>query len=154
MTNRPATAIFETLIMLSARDADAAADSLGCAIARRDDAQQRLQMLQQLRADYAQRLQNHVYDGLSFAAYRNFQRFLEKIDEAIAGQSAIEAHACAQAEQAQQHWQARKREGRTWSLLVERAADAELQREARLERKATDEFAARAALRRADAETW
>ena len=143
----------ETLVMLSAQEADAAAVSLGKAIALRDDAQQRLQMLQQLRADYARRLEGHVQDGLTFAAYRNFQRFLEKIDEAIAGQTAIEAGAAAQAEQSRQHWQSKKREGQTWELLVDRAARDAQRKEAKLERKASDEFAARAALRRIDAET-
>lgn len=144
----------ETLVTLSAQEADAAAVSLGKALAVRDDAQQRLQMLQQLRAEYAQRLQGHVQAGLTFAAYRNFQRFLDKIDEAIAGQATIEAAATAQAEQSRQHWQSRKREGQTWGLLVERA-DLDAQRKAaKQERKANDEFAARAALKRANAETY
>ncbi len=144
----------ETLVMLSAQEADAAAISLGKAIAAREDAQQRLQMLQQLRAEYAGKLQCHVQDGLTFAAYRNFQRFLEKIDEAIAGQTAIEVGAAAQAEQSRQHWQSKKREGQTWELLVERAVRDAQRKEAKLERKASDEFAARAALRRIDAETY
>jgi len=144
----------ETLVMLSAQQADAAAVSLGKAIAARDDAQQRLQMLQQLRADYAQQLHRHMLDGLSFAAYRNFQRFLEKIDEAIAGQSAIEASATERAEQSRTHWQAKKREGQAWELLVDRAARHARHREAQQDRKASDEFAARAMRRRADAETY
>ena len=142
----------ETLVMLSAREADAAAVSLGKAIAARDDAQQRLQMLQQLRTEYAQRLQGHVQDGLTFAAYRNFQRFLEKIDEAIAGQTAIEVGAATQAEQSRQHWQSKQREGQTWALLVERAARDAQRKASKQERKANDEFAARAVLRRADTE--
>ncbi len=144
----------ETLLMLSEQEADAAAVSLGKAIASRDDAQQRLQMLQQLRAEYAARLQGHVQTGLSFAAYRNFQRFLEKIDEAIAGQAAIEMGASAQAELSRQHWQAKKREGQTWELLAERAVRDAQRKAVRQERKANDEFAARAALKRAESETY
>ena len=144
----------ETLLMLSEQEADAAAVSLGKAIASRDDAQQRLQMLQQLRAEYAARLQGHVQTGLSFAAYRNFQRFLEKIDEAIAGQAAIEMGASAQAELSRQHLQAKKREGQTWELLAERAVRDAQRKAVRQERKANDEFAARAALKRAESETY
>ncbi len=140
--------------MLSAQEADAAAIILGKALAAREDAQQRLQMLQQLRAEYMQRLQGHVETGLTFAAYRNFQRFLDKIDEAIAGQAAIEAGAAAQAEQSRQHWQSKKREGQTWGLLVERAERDAQRKAAKQERKANDEFAARAALKRANAETY
>ncbi len=143
----------ETLVRLSADEAEAAAVVLGRALARREDAQQRLQMLQQLRADYAQRLQRRVQEGLPFAAYRNFQRFLDKIDEAIAGQTSIEAGVAAQAEQSRLHWQAKKREGQTWDLLVSRAGLAAQAKALRQERKATDEFAARAVLRRSTAET-
>lgn len=142
----------ETLLTLSAQEADAAAIRLGNAIAARDDAQQRLKMLQQLRAEYAQRLEGHMQQGLNFAACTNFQRFLAKIDEAIAGQATIEHGAATQAEQSQLHWQAKKREGRTWELLVERAARDAQRREVKQERKANDEFAARAVLRRADAD--
>lgn len=144
----------ETLVRLSADEAEAAAALLGQALAHRDDAQQRLQMLQQLRADYAQRLQRHVQAGLPFAAYRNFQRFLDKIDEAVAGQTAIEAGAAAQAELSRQYWQTKKREGQTWDLLVKRADQAALTQAVRQERKANDEFAARAVLRRSAAETY
>ncbi len=144
----------ETLVMLSEQEADAAATRLGKAIAARDDAQQRLQMLQQLRTEYAQRLQGHVQTGLTFAAYRNFQRFLEKIDEAIAGQAAIESGASAQAEQSRLHWQAKKHECQTWELLVDRAVRASQRQAVAQERKASDEFAARAARKRASAETY
>ena len=144
----------ETLLMLSKREADAAAVSLGKAIAIRDDAQQRLQMLRQLRAEYAQQLHGRVQMGLAFAAYRNFQRFLNKIDEAIDGQTAIEAGASVHAEQAQQHWQTTQRKSRTWGLLAERAERDAQRKAVKQERKANDEFAARAALRRADTETY
>ncbi len=130
--------------MLAGQEADQAAETLGRAIARRADARQRLDMLTQLRSEYEQKLRRHQHDGLSFAAYRNFQRFMEKIDQAIAGQQAIEAEACTGAEQAQQGWQAAKREGRTWEVLIERAGRSEALREAKRDRQLTDEFAARA----------
>lgn len=143
----------ETLVTLSAKEAEAAAICLGKAIVAREDAQQRLTMLHQLRAEYAQKLQGQMEDGVSFAAYQNFQRFLLKIDEAIAGQAAIELAATAQADLSRQHWQAKKREGQTWELLVDRAARDAQRKEVKQERKANDEFAARAAQKRADTET-
>ncbi len=134
----------DTLVLLAERETDHAAELLGKAIAQRTDAQQRLAMLQQLREEYSARLQRHQHDGLSFAAYRNFQMFMEKIDRAIEGQQAIEAGACRRADDAQQHWQSTKREGRTWEVLVERAGRSQAQRDAKQERKLMDEFAARA----------
>ncbi|MEO0317351.1 MAG: hypothetical protein RL404_1028 [Pseudomonadota bacterium] len=142
-----------TLVTLSTKESEAAAISLGKAIVAREDAHQRLTMLHQLRAEYAQKLQAHMVAGVTFAACQNFQRFLLKIDDAIAGQAAIEAAAATQAELSRQYWQAKQREGQTWELLVERA-DRDAQRKAATqERKANDEFAARAALKRADTET-
>lgn len=143
MTNLSA---LDTLILLSEQETDKAAEWLGQAIAKRSDAQQRLVMLKQLRSEYAQKLQQHLHDGLSFAAYRNFQMFMEKIEKAIDGQQAIEADANQRAEQAQQRWQNARREGRTWDVLVERAGREQARREARGERKLMDEFAARAGL--------
>lgn len=136
----------DTLVLLSEQETDKAAEWLGRAIARRSDAQQRLAMLKQLRSEYAQKLQQHLHDGLSFAAYRNFQMFMEKIDKAIDGQQAIEADASQRAEHARQSWQNARREGRTWEVLVERAGREQARRESRGERQLMDEFAARAGL--------
>lgn len=134
----------DTLVLLAERDTDQAAELLGKAIARRTDAQEKLAMLRQLRADYACRLQRHLHDGLSFAAFRNFQIFMEKIDRAIDGQQAIEASTVRQADDARQHWQSTQRDGRRWEMLVERAGHDQARQEARTERKQMDEFAARA----------
>lgn len=134
----------DTLLELSTREADAAAESLGKASAQRADARQRLAMLQQLRDEYAQKLQDHTRTGLSFASYRNFVGFMEKIDLAIAGQKDIEATACARVERAQQAWQNCRKEGKTWERLLERAQSAADGKAARADRKLMDEFAARA----------
>ena len=138
------TTALDTLLVLSSREADSAAELLGKAIAQRDDAQQRLAMLTRLREEYAQKLQRSAHDGLSFSSYRNFQMFMEKIDVAIAGQQQIEAGASARADRAQHEWQQRKHEGKTWELLLQRAQSAAALKEARVEHKLMDEFAARA----------
>ena len=137
----------DTLATLNAQQTDAAAQALGVAAAQRDDAQQRLAMLQQLRAEYEGRLQQKTGDGLSFAAYRNFQAFLLKIDDAIRGQQQIASQALARADGARAQWQEKKREGMTWDTLARRAGEAEQAKAARHERKLTDEFAARAFMR-------
>ena len=142
----------DTLLELSSREADAAAESLGKANAQRADAQQRLAMLQQLRDEYAQKLQDHTRDGLSFASYRNFLGFMEKIDLAIAGQRDIEANACVRAERAQQAWQSCRKEGKTWEKLLERAQAVTDGRAARADRKLMDEFAARASFHAREAD--
>ena len=142
-----ATSALDTLATLNAQQTDAAAQALGVALAQRNEAQQRLAMLQQLRDEYEQKLQQQTNHGLSFAAYRNFQSFLLKIDEAIHGQQQITSNAMTRADGAQAQWQDKKREGMTWEALRQRSDEAALQKTARHERKLTDEFAARAVLR-------
>ncbi len=137
----------DTLATLNAQQTDAAAQTLGIAVAQRDDAQQRLAMLQQLRAEYEGKLQQRSDAGLSFAAYRNFQAFLLKIDDAIRGQQQIASNAVERADDARLHWQDKKREGMTWETLARRAGEAALAKAAKHERKLTDEFAARAFMR-------
>ncbi len=138
------TSALDTLLALSSREADAAAELLGKAIARRDEAQQRLAMLNQLRDEYAQKLQRSAHDGLAFSTYRNFRMFMEKIDQAIAGQQQIESSASLQADHAKGHWQQRQHEGKTWELLLDRARAENDRKAARADRKLMDEFAARA----------
>lgn len=145
------TTALDTLLALSGREADAAAERLGRAVAQRSDADQRLAMLNQLRDEYAQRLRNAADNGLSFASYRNYQRFMEKIEQAIAGQQDIEAAARMRAEYAQQEWQARRHEGKTWELLRDRAQQVMDRKAGVAERKLMDEFAARAGRRAQEA---
>ena len=141
----------DTLATLNAQQTDAAAQALGLAVAQRNDAQQRLVMLQQLRDEYERKLQQQTEAGLSFAAYRNFQAFLLKIDDAIRGQQQITSNAAARADGAQVQWQDKRREGMTWEALQRRAASAALAKADKHERKLTDEFAARAFLRTKEA---
>ena len=141
----------DTLATLNAQQTDAAAQALGLAVAQHKDAQQRLAMLQQLRDEYERKLQQQTQGGLSFAAYRNFQAFLLKIDDAICGQQQITSNAAARADGAQVQWQDKKREGMTWDALQRRAGSTALAKAEKHERKLTDEFAARAFLRAKEA---
>lgn len=145
------TTALDTLLALSGREADAAAERLGRAMAQRSDAHQRLDMLNQLRDEYAQRMRNAAGSGLSFASYRNYQQFMQKIEQAIAGQQDIEAAASVRAEYAQQEWQARRHEGKTWELLRNRAQQVIDRKASVAERKLMDEFAARAGRRAQEA---
>lgn len=137
----------ETLTALNARQTDAAARRLGIAIDQRDEAHQRLAMLQQLRSEYEHTLQQKSGEGLSFADYRNFQAFLLKIDDAVRGQQQIVSRSVAHADDARAQWQEHQREGMSWKILSSRADQAALVKAAKQERKLTDEFAARAVMR-------
>ena len=140
------TDTFGTLLSLSERQADDAAQRLRKASAEHEMASERLAMLEQVRAEYAARLEAGCKEGLSLAAFRNFNGFIAKIDQAIAGQKQILQDAAHISNRAQQHWVDQKRNCLTWSTLAARAEERAQQRAAKAEQKATDEFAQRAAL--------
>ncbi len=144
MNNRTA---LDTLQQLAQRETDGAARQLTVALDQQTSAKQRLDMLLELRAEYAERLLRQSREGMSIAAIKNFQAFMEKIDDAIAGQTRLAASASNRVEQANAGWQAKKRAEKTWDSLIKRDEQANLLKEQRQDRKLMDEYASRAARR-------
>ncbi len=144
MNNRTA---LDTLQQLAQRETDGAARQLTVALDQQTSAKQRLDMLLELRAEYAERLLRQSREGMSIAAIKNFQAFMEKIDDAIAGQTRLAASASNRVEQANAGWQAKKRAEKTWESLINRDDRANLLKEQRQDRKLMDEYASRAARR-------
>lgn len=133
------------LIELAGTESDDAARRLGQAVRTGEEAEQKLSLLVQYRDDYATRLQNGMGAGLAAADYRNYQNFIDKLDQAIHGQQLV-------VEQAQQRigaeraaWQACERKRLSYGTLADRAQQREALREQRRDQKQTDELAARQA---------
>jgi flagellar FliJ protein len=137
------TSALETLIELATKDTSEAAKRLGRAIRAGESEQQKLEMLLQYREDYAARLQASARSGLSIAGYRNFQFFLDKLDEAIKGQRKVIADAERRVGNERAAWQNSERKRMSYGTLINRAMGAQLLRQTRHEQKQTDEFAAR-----------
>ncbi len=135
----------DTLQLLAKRESDSAARQLSSAIAQHGSARQRLDMLIDLRTEYAQRLQRQSGEGMSIASIRNFQAFMEKIDDAIAGQARLEASASARVEQANAGWHTKKRAEKIWEALIRRSDRSAALKAQKQDRKLMDEFASRAA---------
>ncbi len=144
MNNRTA---LDTLQQLAQRETDGSARQLTVALDQQTSAKQRLDMLLELRAEYAERLLRQSREGMSIAAIKNFQAFMEKIDDAIAGQTRLAASASSRVEQANAGWQAKKRAEKTWDSLIKRDEQTNLLKEQRQDRKLMDEYASRAARR-------
>jgi flagellar FliJ protein len=138
----------ETLIELATKDTDEAAKRLGRAIRAAESEQQKLQLLQQYRDEYAARLQANAMSGLSISGYRNFQFFLDKLEEAIKGQRKVIADVERRVSSERAAWQISERKRMSYGTLANRAMGAELQQQARREQKQTDEFASRKLLYR------
>jgi len=65
---------------------DSATRKLGQLNKQQHNAQSKLEVLQQYRRDYQARLQESTQNGINPAELRNFQEFINKLDEAIGQQ--------------------------------------------------------------------
>jgi flagellar FliJ protein len=135
----------ETLIDLARRETDDTAKRLGAALKAVDDCQQKLQMLSDYRDDYARRFEATMAAGITPAAFRNFQAFMDKLDNAISGQQEVVRHAQRRSETERAAWQLSERKRMSYTTLDNRAQEAELKLENKRDQKAMDEHAARQA---------
>jgi flagellar FliJ protein len=135
----------DTLIELATSETDEAAKRLGSALRAAGETEERLKLLMQYRDDYTSRLHAMMSSGLSAAGYRNFQMFLDKLDDAIDGQQKIVDDARKRVGEERSTWQASERKRMSYDTLATRAQKAEEVKEARREQKQTDEVATRQA---------
>ncbi|MDD2883472.1 MAG: flagellar export protein FliJ [Dechloromonas sp.] len=133
----------QPLLDLMQTRTDEASRQLGALIAAENDAKSRLQMLEQYRDEYAERLRNAAAQGLTLTTLNNYQEFLKRIDEAIAQQALAVQQSAAGTAHGQQHWQAQNTRLKAIDTLSTRHQRQEQQAENRREQKLLDEFSAR-----------
>lgn len=134
---------FDTLIEISKKRCDEAAQRLGIVMAQARDSENKCNTLSSYRDDYRTRLDNAVREGVDSTTLRNFRGFLVKLDEAVKQQSAESEHWRQTVETARQLWQEEEKRMRSYSLIQERRLEGETRRAIRVEQKQQDEFAAR-----------
>jgi len=132
-----------TLIELATTEVDDAAVRLGRAVRAVEEAKQKLDLLSGYRDDYAQRFQNTMATGFTPMAYRNFQGFMDKLDQAINGQQQLVRDAEWRVEKERGAWRESERKRISYDALATRAKSAAEQKIAKREQKQTDEQAAR-----------
>lgn len=138
---KPST--LDTLIELATVDTDNAARRLGAALSASRDAEQRLEMLRQYRDEYNANFQATMAKGVTASAYRNFQLFLGKLDQAIAGQQQIVQESQRRIGHERGAWQDCERKRKSYDLLATRAEAKEQKKEGKRDQRAMDEHAAR-----------
>ena len=77
------------------------------------------------------------------SSYRNFQLFIEKIDNAIAGQEDVVRSSQQRVAEARAAWQACERKRMSYDTLATRARDKEMQKQNKRDQKSMDEHASR-----------
>lgn len=134
----------ETVRVLAQRRTEGAARDLQGHASRLRAAEDKLVQLRQYLEEYRRGRSAALVEGLTAARLREFDQFLARLDAAIAAQATEVSRAHALWEAARVQWiEANKRE-KAMDALAERHAQAEQLQENRRDRKAQDEFAARA----------
>ncbi len=133
----------QTVLDLMHNRTDKATQHLARLIATERDAKTKLGMLQQYRDEYAERFRQAAKNGLAQPEWRNYQEFLNRLDEAIEQQlQAVivqETHTAA----GQANWQQQRTKLQAFDALFERHRASEARLALRQEQKAQDEYAAR-----------
>ena len=122
---------------------DEATQGLARLIAAERDGRKKLTMLLQYRDEYAARFRQAAQEGLAQPAWRNYQDFLERLDEAIQLQLQAVAQQATHTAAGQEDWHRQRSRLQAFATLAERHRTSEEQQESRQEQKTQDEFAAR-----------
>src|SRR5574343_445462 len=138
---RPFT--LQPLLELMQTRTDEATRTLGQLIAAEQNARSRLGMLEQYRAEYAQKMQDAAASGITQLALRNYQDFLARIDEAIDQQRQAVKQSEHNTAAGQANWQAQNKRLKAIDTLYVRHDARERAFESKQEQKLLDEFSVR-----------
>lgn len=133
----------QSLLDLSNLRLDEAARQLGKLIAGEREAHQRLELLVQYRDEYQARFLAAAGNGLGPDAWRNYQQFLGRLDQAIEQAGAMAAASKQRTAQGQQHWVDQHSKVKAFDTLAQRHQARMAYVENRHEQKQSDEHAAR-----------
>ena len=133
----------QAVLDLMQNRADEATQKLARLIAAEQDAKDKLDLLSQYREEYARRFQTTAQQGMSPLQWKNFQDFLNRLDDAISQQRLVVAHSSNNTAAGQSHWQEQHIRLKAIDTLSDRHRAVELSLELRREQKLTDEIAAR-----------
>jgi flagellar FliJ protein len=134
---------YALLLRLAQEKLDAAADRMRRAQAQQINAEGKLRQLNDFLHEYQDRLRSGGMRGMGVGQWRDFQRFLLRLQDAVQIQQG-EVDRCAQRFMFEkQSWQNERRQLKAYEKLMEREQERVAQAEARREQKRMDEFAAR-----------
>lgn len=133
----------QPLLELMQTRTDEATRNLGRLIAAEQSQRSRLQMLEQYREEYAQRMREATAEGITRLILRNYQDFLNRIDDAIAQQRIAVGNSELSTKAGQDKWQAQNKQLKAIDTLSQRHDAKERYRENKQEQKLQDEFSTR-----------
>jgi len=135
----------QPLLTLAQQKNDAATKKLGLLNRSQQSAQTKLEMLQQYRRDYQDKLKTAEGNGMELQEIRNFQDFIHRLDDAIIQQTAAVEHAQRSTEKGRSDLSETQRRMKSFDTLAQRHSEAEKKLEAKNEQKIQDEHNGRRA---------
>lgn len=133
----------QPLLDLSNLRLDEATRQLGKLIAGEQEASQRFELLVQYREEYQSRFLAAAGNGLGPDAWRNYQSFLGRLDEAVEQARALVDASKRRTAVGQQNWLDKRGKVKAFDTLAQRHVARVAYAEARVEQKQSDEHASR-----------
>lgn len=133
----------DTLLNLAHLKNDAATRKLGKLNHQEQSAQSRLAALQQYRRDYQQQFEETAKNGMSPADMRNFQSFIDRLDQAIHQQQQEISKAHTSVQKGRSELLDSTRKMKSFDTLAQRHVESERKLEAKSEQRLQDEQSGR-----------
>lgn len=133
----------QPLVHLAQQKNDAATKKFGQLNKQQQAAQAKLDTLLQYRKDYQTRFQEAVQNGMNQSDLRNFQGFIQRLDEAIAQQRSINEQMLNSVQAGRNELQDTQRKMKSFDTLAQRHMENEKKLEAKSEQRLQDEHTGR-----------
>lgn len=135
----------QPLMNLAQHQNDSAIRNLGQLNKQQQSAQQKLDTLLEYRKDYQTRLQEATLSGMNPADLRNFQQFINKLDEAIGQQLKAVELSKASTQVGRGEFDTTQRKLKSFDTLQQRHIEAQTRIAVKYEQKTLDEHTGRLA---------
>lgn len=135
----------QTLMNLAQHQNDSATRKLGQLNQQQQSSQQKLDILLEYRKDYQTRLQEATRSGMSPADLRNFQQFINKLDEAISQQLKAVEQSKISTQAGRGEFDTTQRKLKSFDTLQQRHIETQNKVAGKAEQKALDEHSGRLA---------
>ena len=133
------------LMNLAQHQNDSATRNLGQLNKQQQSAQQKLDTLLEYRKDYQTRLQETAQSGMNPADLRNFQQFINKLDEAISQQLKAVEQSKASTQVGRGEFDTTQRKLKSFDMLQQRHVEEQNKAAVKSEQKTLDEHTGRLA---------
>ena len=133
----------QPIINLAQHQNDSATRKLGQLNKQQHSAQSKLNMLQQFRKDYQARFQSSTQNGINPAELRNFQEFINRLDEAISQQLKLVGQSKLSTQAGRGEFVTAQRKLKSFEILQQRHIETQNIVAAKSEQTALDEHSGR-----------